>query len=232
MTRAALILNFLDQLDLSEIRLPAGIHLLNPYSESAFIRETSRLFYEKFYQDAEPRTLILGINPGRFGAGMTGLSFTDPKRLVSVLGLPYEGKVTHEPSSEFIYDMISAYGGPAKFYNNNYINSLFPLTVVKQGAIGKVVNYNYYDDTNLLALLRPAIIQNIRKQIEISGNPGTCICLGTGTNARVLRKLNDEFGFFKRIIPVEHPRYIVQYNYKERHTFIDKYLQILEEARR
>ncbi len=73
MTRAALILNFLDQLDISEFRLPAGITLLNPYGESAFIRETSRLFYEKFYQDVEPRTLILGINPGRFGAGMTGL---------------------------------------------------------------------------------------------------------------------------------------------------------------
>jgi hypothetical protein len=44
--------------------------------------------------------------------------------------------------------------------------------------------------------------------------------------------LNDAHGFFERIIALEHPRFIVQYKYKDRLTYIDKYLSALEEARR
>jgi hypothetical protein len=231
MTRSASIIKFIGELDTMAVGVPAGISLLNPYRDSPFIRETSRLFYEKFYHDEKPRTLMLGINPGRFGAGMTGIPFTDPKRLVSACGLPYEGKVTHEPSSGFIYDMIDAYGGTGAFYGDVYINSLFPLTVIKQVTNGKVKNYNYYDDTELLNRLRPFIVQNIKKQIELTSAGDTCICLGTGRNADVLRKLNEEHHFFSRIIALEHPRFIVQYKNKERAAYIDKYLRVLAEVR-
>jgi len=231
MNRAAAILSFIDQLDFSTAGLPAGIGLLNPYRDSAEIRETTRQFFNKFYNDEDKGILLLGINPGRFGAGITGISFTDPKRLVSALGLPFEGKVTHEPSSEFIYDMIGAYGGVSKFYREAYISSLFPLTVVRQATSGKLLNYNYYDDADLMAHLRPFIIKNIYQQIDLAGGPSSVICLGTGKNAAILRKLNDTYGFFKRIIAIEHPRFIVQYKYKERHAYIDKYLLVLEEAK-
>src|ERR1700743_3407151 len=207
MSRAAEIINFLEGLSVTGTDLPKGIQLVNPHQQNPEVMQTVRLFYQKYYGDGGPRILILGINPGRLGAGMRGIPFTDPKRLVSVLGVPYSGKVTHEPSSVFVYDMITAYGGPEKFYKAFYIGSLFPLTIVKYGNDGKFKNYNYYDDAVLLEKLRPPIVENIRLQLEISGSPGACICLGTGRNAQVLRRLNDQYHFFERIEVLEHPRF-------------------------
>jgi hypothetical protein len=51
-----------------------------------------------------------------------------------------------------------------------------------------------------------------------------CFCFGTGKNERFLRKLNDEHGFFKKIIALEHPRFIMQYKAMSKQVYIDKYL--------
>ena len=61
--------------------LPAGIRVMNPFAENDSAMAASSAFYCKYYNDVRPRTPILGINPGRFGAGLTGIPFTDPKRL-------------------------------------------------------------------------------------------------------------------------------------------------------
>ena len=63
--------------------LPAGIRVMNPFKESLQAVHIAKTFYQKYYDDQQPRHLILGINPGRFGAGLTGIPFTDPKRLWS-----------------------------------------------------------------------------------------------------------------------------------------------------
>jgi hypothetical protein len=42
-------------------------------------------FYQKYYADNKKRSLIIGINPGRFGAGVTGIPFTDPIRLKRIV---------------------------------------------------------------------------------------------------------------------------------------------------
>src|SRR5437870_2996448 len=85
-------------------KLPPGIRIMNPFAEDESILEISSAFYKKFYDDSQPRHLILGINPGRFGAGVTGVPFTDSKRLRTECGIDYRGKETHEPSSVFIYE--------------------------------------------------------------------------------------------------------------------------------
>lgn len=36
------------------------------------------------------------------------------------------------------------------------------------------------------------------------------------------------YNFFEKIIPLEHPRYIMQYNSKNKETFINKYLAALK----
>jgi len=109
--------------------LPGSIGILNPFKEEAVYR-TACHFYDKYYNDDRPRKLILGINPGRLGAGATGIPFTDPKRLREVCGLSFEGPLLHEPSSVFVYDVIAAYGGPESFYSAFYINSVCPLGFV------------------------------------------------------------------------------------------------------
>src|SRR5690606_32849252 len=114
----------------------------------------AKKFYSKYYNDNDRRSLILGINPGRLGAGATGIPFTDTKRLSDECGIHPIGMHTHEPSSVFVYDMIDAYGGVEMFYRNFYISSVCPLgcVAVKQG---KELNYNYYDSKSLERSIPP-----------------------------------------------------------------------------
>ena len=70
--------------------LPAGVRVMNPYRENENAFEVSSAFYRKYYADTRPRHLIMGINPGRFGAGQTGIPFTvllDPEGKVIAVNL-------------------------------------------------------------------------------------------------------------------------------------------------
>ncbi len=208
--------------------LPEGIRIMNPFEETEEALKVSELFYKQYYNDNRRRHLILGINPGRLGAGLTGIPFTDPKRLKSECGIDYNGRVTHEPSSVFIYEMIHAYGGIETFYSDFYINSPCPLGFTSVDAAGKEKNYNYYDSKELTAAVSDFIIANIRKLITMGVYTNTCFCLGTGKNEQFLNKLNAEHGFFGNIIALEHPRFIMQYKSKQKSFYIDKYVSLLK----
>jgi hypothetical protein len=210
--------------------LPAGISIMNPFREDEKIIPVSSEFYNKFYNDSNPRHLILGINPGRFGGGVTGVPFTDSKRLKNECGISYPGKETHEPSSVFVYDVIKAYGGPEAFYQKFYINSICPLGFTATGKNGKEVNYNYYDSRELTQAVLDFIIQSIRQQIAFGINTDVCFCFGTGKNEKFLRQLNTEQKFFKSIVALEHPRFVMQYKARTKEAYINKYLAAFHRA--
>lgn len=224
MTFADNVIQFNKQVDFQG-SLPAGIRIMNPFKENPQIKILMAQFYKKFYDDDDKRHLILGINPGRFGAGVTGIPFTDSKRLRSVCGINYEGKETHEPSSVFVYDVIEAYGGANQFYKHFYIHSICPLGFTATGKNGKEINYNYYDNKELTAAVYDFIVENIKKQVAFGIDTDTCFCFGTGKNEKFLRKLNHEHGFFKNIIALEHPRFIMQYKSRSKDVYIDKYIE-------
>lgn len=203
--------------------LPDGIRIMNPFEDSK-TPSSSLEFYRKYYNDDNPRNLILGINPGRFGAAVTGVPFTDSKRMFSDCNIPYTGPETHEPSSVFIYEMIRAFGGAEKFYSKFYINSVCPLGFTIRKDNGKEINYNYYDSKALSLAVYDFIIENIQKQIALGMNQDICFCFGNNQNAKFLQKVNAQYGFFKKIIALEHPRFIMQYKSKSRQFYIDKYL--------
>ena len=209
-------------------KLPEGIGIMNPFAENQHALEISSQFYQKYYSDKKSRKIILGINPGRFGAGITGIPFTDTKRLEEKCGLAIPNVTTHELSSVFIYEMIAAYGGPDKFYNSFYINSVSPLGFVKTNTKGKEINYNYYDDASLLKAVEPFMIESLEEQLNFGIDTSTGFCLGTGKNYHYLNKLNKEKHYFDELIPLEHPRYIMQYKLKRKQEYIEKYLQILQ----
>ena len=205
--------------------LPEGIRIMNPFKENKNIIETSSAFYKKYYNDQNVRHLILGINPGRLGAGLTGIPFTDPKKLVANCGINYSGNIAHEPSSVFIYDVIKKYGGEELFYKRFYINSVCPLGFTSLNKNGKEVNYNYYDSKELIEIVFNFIIRSIKKQISFGINTDLCYCFGKGKNEKFLHDINDQFGFFKKIVALEHPRYIMQYKLKLKQAYIGKYLE-------
>jgi hypothetical protein len=210
--------------------LPKNIRIMNPFKENKEALNISTQFYKKFYSDNHKRHLILGINPGRFGAGVTGVPFTDTKRLLNECGVEFSGKPTHEPSATFIYEMINAYGGVEKFYHRFYIHSICPLGFTIINDKGKEINYNYYDSKELTEKVYDFIIDNLKTQISFGISTDVCFCFGTGKNEKFLRKINDEFHFFKKIVALEHPRYIMQYQARSKSVFVEKYLAAFNEV--
>ena len=229
-TFADKIIAFNNSLDFNGI-LPKGINLMNPFKGKDAILSVSSSFYNKYYNDNHPRHLILGINPGRFGGGVTGIPFTDSKRLTKECGLKYSGKETHEPSSVFVYEVIEAYGGIDKFYNDFYINSVCPLGFTISDTEGKEKNYNYYDSKELTNTVYSFMVESIKKQIAFGIETDICFCFGTGKNEKFLHQLNDQNGFFKSIIALEHPRFVMQYKTKSKQQYIDKYINAFNEIK-
>lgn len=203
--------------------LSAGVEVLHPQADPRVLQVVED-FYTRYYADHNPRRLLIGINPGRFGAGTTGVNFTGPKQLTEYCGISHPFKPRSELSAEFIYEMITAYGGCEKFYSKFFITSVSPLGFIKNG-----INLNYYDDPALAASLRPWIIKMLEKQLSFMGRHDACICIGGEKNFKYLKGINDECGFFKSILPLPHPRFIMQYRRKQKAAYLQQYLAALDE---
>jgi hypothetical protein len=209
-------------------KLPDGIRIMNPFRENEGVLHTVDQFYRKYYSDNMPRKLILGINPGRLGAGSTGIPFTDPKRLKEKCGIEPAGEITHEPSSVFIYQLIEAYGGVAEFYSDYLISSICPLGFL-EFKNGKWINHNYYDSAQLQKAITPFAKEKLIQLTKFGILKKDVYCLGTGKNYNYINRINEELQLFDRVIPLEHPRYIMQYKSSSIRQYIDKYLRVLRQ---
>lgn len=208
--------------------LPEEFQVLNPYADNPETMEVMQKFYQKYYNDFNKRKFIIGINPSRHGAGVTGVPFTDTKRLESVCGITMKSAHTHEISSVFMYDMIAEYGGADEFYKDCYINSPFPLAIVKKTKNGEV-NANYYDDKKLFEAVKDFMIDSLKKHISLNLDTSEVFVLGK-KNADFISKLNKEAKLFEKMTILEHPRYIQQYKLKEKQMYIDKYVLALKNS--
>lgn len=207
-------------------KLPDDFQVLNPYLDNQETMEVMQKFYHKYYDDSNQRKFIVGINPSRHGAGVTGVPFTDTKHLESVCGIKMKSAYTHEISSVFMYDMIADYGGADEFYKDIYINSPFPLAIVRKSK-GSWINANYYDDKELFNDVKDFMIDSLKKHISLNLDTSEVFILGK-KNANFISKLNQETNLFKEMTVLEHPRYIQQYKSKEKDWYIDKYILALK----
>ncbi len=203
--------------------LPEDFQVINPFMDNPETKRVMEDFYSKYYSDNNERKFIIGINPGRHGAGTTGVPFTDTKRLSSVCGINMNSAYTHEVSSVFIYDMIEQYGGAERFYNNFFINSPFPLAIIRRNEKNKWVNANYYDDQSLFNMTKSYMLATLKQEIKLGLNSNEVYVLGK-KNADYIKKIVREEQLFTKITTLEHPRYIQQYKSKEKQLYIDKYL--------
>ena len=205
-------------------KLPKGVELINPFT-NAPTKEIFESFYLKYFNDNNSRHFLFGINPGRFGAGITGVPFTDPKILEEKCDITNSFQKKNELSAIFVYEFIDALGGPRSFYENFYITSVCPLGFIKNGK-----NYNYYDDNLLYESVKPIIINNIETQIKFGCHREVAFCMGMGKNMKYLKKINDEHGFFEKLIPLPHPRWVMQYKLKSKAEHLNKYVMKLDSA--
>lgn len=208
-------------LELEPPSLPAGFEILHPQAKPE-VAVITKLFFKKFYADPNPRQLVLGINPGRFGAGITGINFTAARQLSEDCGIENPWGKQSELSAEFIYQVIRQYGGAKAFYRDFFIGSLSPLGYVHKGR-----NCNYYDDPKLLKAVKPFIVKSLQQQLDMGFDRKSCFCIGGEKNFKFLLGLNKEYGFFEEIRPLPHPRFIMQYRRKQIPEYIALYLNAL-----
>jgi len=199
--------------------LPPDVEVLFP-QQHPDVQKIIEQFFSTFYHDnKKTRRLILGINPGRFGAGITGINFTAPKQLSACCGIDHPFKESSELSAEFIYEMIAAYGGTKKFYSHFFLTAISPLGYIKNGK-----NINYYDDIALQNAITPYAVHCMQQQISMGCKTDVCFCIGEDKNYKFLSSLNKKHGWFREIIPLPHPRFIMQYRRSRKEKYIQLYM--------
>lgn len=229
MTFSKKVLQFNDKFLRRTIDLPTGYKVINPFigDQKKQVKKVTTAFYQKYYNDTNIRRLILGSSPSRRGSAVTGVPFEDAKHLQNETGIFIEDFYVNLSSSGFLYDVMREYGGCEKFYTDFYMNFVCPLGIVRTNSKGNEVNCNYYENKKLQNSLYSFIIDAIRIQIGFGIDTSVCYCIGSGENYSFLSKINDKFTFFNTIIPLEHPRYIMQYNSKDKDIFVEKYIKAL-----
>jgi len=220
MTVADKILQFYQNLQ-PPAGLPEDVVVMNPYQEEAAWQIT-RTFYQQYYADNQERIILFGINPGRFGGGITGVPFTDPIKMEEVCGIPNDFDKKPELSSRFVYDMIEAFGGPVAFYKHFYISAMSPLGYIRDGK-----NLNYYDIKDWKSLFEQYAINRIKEQFDFPINRKIAFSIGQGQNLKFLEALNKKYDLFENIQTVPHPRWVMQYRLKRKDEFIQQYVEVL-----
>jgi len=217
------IIDFLFNLDPPE-KVPQGVNVLNPYRDPE-VKRVVKSFYSKYYDDSNPRVFLIGINPGRFGGGITGIPFTDPIRLGDICNISNPFNRRPELSSNFIYQLIEKFGGARSFYQHFYFSAVSPLGFVRDGK-----NLNYYDIPELQKKWEPFMIRCLTRQMEIGGIKRIAFGLGQGKNFKYLTQLNDRLGLFDELKPLPHPRWVMQYRLKKLDYFLELFKDQLEGA--
>jgi hypothetical protein len=145
------VLQFYDTLSYASFDLSAGFKIINPFNgyQQDLVKKTTTQFYQKFYNDARPRRLILGSSPSRLASGITGVPFEDAKHLSEMGIFIDEIGAKYKSSSGFLYEVMREYGGCEKFYTRFYMNFVCPLSIVKMNYKRNEVNFNYYENQEL-----------------------------------------------------------------------------------
>jgi len=223
------VLQFDSELSKVNIELPECFKIINPYNgvNKNNIKKITEKFYSKFYNDNNTRRLIIGSSPARRGTALTGIPYEDSKHLQNTTGIYIDKFYVNKSSSNFLYDVIEQYGGSEKFYSKFYMNFVCPLGIVRINSKGNETNCNYYESKKVQDILYSFIVESIEKQIEFGIDTKVVYCIGSGENYIFLNKLNDKYHWFDKIIPLEHPRYIMQYNKDKKDEYMKKYLDAL-----
>jgi hypothetical protein len=205
------IVSFYKEVELTAVK-EKSVSVMNP-------------FYNRFFNDSGKRTFLIAINPGRFGAGVTGIPFTDPVVLENELGISNSFQKRKELSAVFILDMIEALGGFDAFYNRFYITNVSPLGFVKEGK-----NLNYYDIPSLQKELEPFIVKHMNHQVKEWGRTDVAFTIGKGKNYKAVVDLNKKHHWFDKVIALPHPRWVMQYRLKYKYLILDEVIQTIQNA--
>lgn len=212
-----------------QVEIPEGYRVINPYTgdNREQIEKVLKGFYTKFYNDKNQRRLIWGSSPARRGTALIGVPFEEAAHLEQITGIKLEGFHISKASSGFLQDVIELYGGYEVFYKHFYMSFICPFGISKVTPKGTETNCNYYENKILCDSVYDLIVKTIKNQLKFGIDTSVCYCIGSGENYKFLTKINKKYQFFNTIIALEHPRFIMQYNSRNKNTYIKKYLDAL-----
>jgi uracil-DNA glycosylase len=156
------------------------INVINNFRSN---KENIHLFYDTFINKTHYDIFLCGINPGRKGAGETGIPFMDFDSLRNIfksiaVKINFKGS---EPSANFFQSVVSPLG-IEDFYRTFYITNVSPLGFNKLSKSKRIVNLNYYElpteyhnllMKNLLKEItyyKPKVILPLGEEVEITLN--------------------------------------------------------------
>jgi len=175
-------------------------------------------FWQRYWQDDLPRVMLCGINPGRFGAGQTGIPFVDFQSLSRLI--PDVTRQDAEKSATFFFKVAEAFG-LEQFFRTFYISNVSSVGYLDS----KGKNLNYHD------LPREAldiVERNFNEEIEFV-QPTHIISLSKEAHATIRRCLPEQIECRFRL---PHPSWIMTYRQSEQTRWVDKYLEVLNYFRR
>ena len=222
-TFSSQILDFYFSLS-SKPPLPQGVEAIYPF-DNPETKTLMQTFFNRYYNDTNPRTYLVGINPGRLGSGITGIGFADAYHLETVCGMENSFDKRVEISASFMFEVMEAYGGVEKFYKDFFFTTVMPLGLLKNNK-----NYNYYDDMETQTALEPYIEETLLKQMSFPQAKPNIICVGQGKNLKYLEAFNKKHHCFESIAVVPHPIWVMQYRRKEKEKYIGVYLDALKSS--
>lgn len=169
-------------------------------------------FWEKFHGNSVPRIMICGINPGRFGAGKTGIPFMDFASLSQLI--PGVERRDSENSASFFFEVVKSFGAKS-FFKTFYVTNFSSVGFVKDG-----VNFNYHD---LPQAALETVERNFLAEIAIV-DPTHVISLGREVH-RSVRKLLPRDIDCSLYLP--HPSWIATYRSSDRDHWAQHYKEAL-----
>lgn len=176
--------------------------------------ETIKLFYERYYPTPYPKTVLCGINPGRLGAGKTGIPFIDFVSLSKML--PNVKRTDAEKSAQFFYDVVAEIGAD-NFYKSFYVTNISWLGYIKNNK-----NLNYHD---LPDVAKHFVLEAFKTEMKLIA-PTTIISL-----SKEVKKTINEL-FYNTNISIEkqltHP-YNCSIGKSNYQNCKDKYVELLSE---
>ena len=171
-------------------------------------------FWKKFYGNSVPRIMICGINPGRLGAGKTGVPFLDFASLSQLI--PGIDRHDSENSASFFFEVVKSFGAES-FFKTFYVTNFSSVGYVKDG-----VNFNYND---LPQVALETVERNFLAEIAIV-EPTHVISLGREVH-RSVRKLLPPGIDCSLYLP--HPSWIATYRSNEVGYWVQRYREVLSQ---
>lgn len=173
-------------------------------------------FWRTYYGGAVPRVVLCGINPGRHGAGKTGIPFLDFQSLSQLIsGIDRQDS---ERTAGFFFQVVRQFGVEA-FFHSFYVTNVASVGFIRDG---KNLNYN-----ELPASALEVVERNLIQEMEII-QPTHVISLGECVQQAVRKLLPVSVDCSMRL---PHPSWITTYRAKETDKWAAHYLDVLEKFR-